>query len=312
MNKLNIFLFLIAILFLIIIGSNKNKEYELNFLWSKGLKNKTEYSLKKTKSNAEKNELKDLIENSKDYLWIRSSDIKTFSEVLHYLNKDIILVTGDGDNSIPEELEENIIKKIISNKHIKKWYTQNYTKNNFKKIKPYPIGLDLHTKRDSLLGFFTTSDPYKMLNDLNYINGNEKKHQKIFCDVHLSTYDRFNNERARVRKILKKIDYVDFLNYRTTQYKVWKKYNQYQFVISAHGNGLDCHRTWEAIYLGAIVIVKTSSLDNLYENLPVVIVKDWDECKNIENLKIWKDKYLNKTDKKYLEKFFKYDYWLHK
>ena len=45
------------------------------------------------------------------------------------------------------------------------------------------------------------------------------------------------------------------------------------------GNGLDCHRTWEIILLGSIVITETSSLDNMYiqNNLPVIILNNYDE-----------------------------------
>lgn len=50
-----------------------------------------------------------------------------------------------------------------------------------------------------------------------------------------------------------------------------------KFVFSPRGNGIDCHRTCEALYLGAIPIVKTSFLDLIYEGLPVLIVQNWDE-----------------------------------
>ena len=40
---------------------------------------------------------------------------------------------------------------------------------------------------------------------------------------------------------------------------------------------MDCHRTWEALLLGSIPIVKTSTLDPLFEDLPVLIVNDWSE-----------------------------------
>ena len=40
--------------------------------------------------------------------------------------------------------------------------------------------------------------------------------------------------------------------------------------------GLDCHRTWEALYTGTIPIVISSSINELYEDLPVLIVPDWD------------------------------------
>jgi hypothetical protein len=52
---------------------------------------------------------------------------------------------------------------------------------------------------------------------------------------------------------------------------------KYAFVISPHGNGLDCHRTWEALCLGCIVIVKKSPIDTLYTDLPVLIIDNWSD-----------------------------------
>ena len=49
------------------------------------------------------------------------------------------------------------------------------------------------------------------------------------------------------------------------------------FCLSPHGNGLDCHRTWEAIALGCIPVVKTSPLDRLFSGLPVLIVNSWSD-----------------------------------
>lgn len=50
-----------------------------------------------------------------------------------------------------------------------------------------------------------------------------------------------------------------------------------KFIISPHGNGLDCHRTWEALLVGTIPVVKKSTLDPLYANLPVIIVDKWSD-----------------------------------
>ena len=66
------------------------------------------------------------------------------------------------------------------------------------------------------------------------------------------------------------------------RYNTWKNQVEYTFVASPHGNGLDCHRTWEALCLGCIVIVKKSALDELYHGLPVLIVGEWsDICENL-------------------------------
>ena len=50
---------------------------------------------------------------------------------------------------------------------------------------------------------------------------------------------------------------------------------RHRFVLSPRGNGLDAHRTWEALLVGAIPIVRTSALNSLYESLPVLIVMEW-------------------------------------
>jgi|EP01049_Picozoa_sp_SAG25_P001149 hypothetical protein len=47
------------------------------------------------------------------------------------------------------------------------------------------------------------------------------------------------------------------------------------FVISPHGHGLDCHRTWQVLLLGSFPVVMTSSLDSVYDGLPVVILQQW-------------------------------------
>lgn len=49
------------------------------------------------------------------------------------------------------------------------------------------------------------------------------------------------------------------------------------FVASPRGHGLDCHRTWEALLMGAYPIVKTSPLDSVFADLPVFIINSWDE-----------------------------------
>jgi hypothetical protein len=56
--------------------------------------------------------------------------------------------------------------------------------------------------------------------------------------------------------------------------------------------GLDCHRTWEALALGHIVLVPSSSLDGLYFDLPVVVLKNWSEI-TPKNLERWLSLYSN-------------------
>jgi hypothetical protein len=59
--------------------------------------------------------------------------------------------------------------------------------------------------------------------------------------------------------------------------QTWREQGKYAFVIAPHGNGLDCHRQYEALCLGCIPIVKTSPIDPVYKGLPVLIVKEWSD-----------------------------------
>ncbi|CAF1527268.1 unnamed protein product, partial [Adineta steineri] len=58
---------------------------------------------------------------------------------------------------------------------------------------------------------------------------------------------------------------------------IYKRNRQYPLWLSPRGGGLDCHRTWESLYLDIIPIVWHSTLDSLYTNLPIIIINDSSE-----------------------------------
>ena len=62
-----------------------------------------------------------------------------------------------------------------------------------------------------------------------------------------------------------------------SRFMTWAHQAKFEFVISPHGGGLDCHRTWEALALGCYPIVKSSPIDPLFKGLPVLIVKEWSD-----------------------------------
>lgn len=62
-----------------------------------------------------------------------------------------------------------------------------------------------------------------------------------------------------------------------SQLQSYQHQSQFAFVVSPYGGGYDCHRTWEALILGCIPIIKTSGLDPLFDELPVLIVSKWSD-----------------------------------
>jgi hypothetical protein len=51
----------------------------------------------------------------------------------------------------------------------------------------------------------------------------------------------------------------------------------HRFVLAPEGNGVDCYRTWESLYLGAIPIVMRSTGTSAFSGLPILFTEDYSE-----------------------------------
>jgi hypothetical protein len=79
----------------------------------------------------------------------------------------------------------------------------------------------------------------------------------------------------------------------------------YTFILSPFGNGMDCHRTWEALCLGCIPILNAPNFKELFKNLPVLFVDNWKDINQ---------ELLDKTIEQFKNTNFNYskltlDYW---
>jgi hypothetical protein len=117
---------------------------------------------------------------------------------------------------------------------------------------------------------------------------NEHRLARVHADFHFNKHERavMGESRDSLETILRGNPLIDFQPEKVPRLQLWREKTRYAFVVSPHGNGLDCHRTWESLALGNIVIVKRSPLDPLYQGLPVVIVNEWSEI-TAQNLLGW-------------------------
>jgi hypothetical protein len=60
----------------------------------------------------------------------------------------------------------------------------------------------------------------------------------------------------------------------------------HDFVVCPHGHGLDTHRHWEVLLLGSVPIVKSSPLDEMFRDLPVLILAEWGDL-TVHLLREW-------------------------
>lgn len=252
-------------------------------------------------------------------VWVRLSsairsadnDLARFAAVAPTVSRPFSLITTDGDVSVPGELDPQAVRRLLEHPLLEAWYTQNYDGTlPHPKFRPIPIGFDFHSRRRKRL-----NTPHKIFRRLQRVRARalplRGRDLSIFCDVHLSTNpSRFGDPRQQAFETLRACPHVTLLPRWLPIVDAWKTYARHAFAISTHGNGLDCHRTWELLLLGCIVITRTSSLDPLYRDLPVVIVQSWEECLDPHNLRFWFEKYAPLTDHAHILRKLHYHHWL--
>ncbi len=57
----------------------------------------------------------------------------------------------------------------------------------------------------------------------------------------------------------------------------YREMASHRFVLSPEGNGIDCYRTWESLYLGAIPIVMASTCTSSFADLPILFTDNYSE-----------------------------------
>jgi hypothetical protein len=210
-------------------------------------------------------------------------------EVLPKITSPFSLVTTDGDASVIELIKNSGGDEVLKSSFLRSWFAQNAQDSVSleksldrelreayqSKVVPLPIGLDLHTERGSGVGIRLLAS---LIKEAGYCYA-RKPRILVDCCINQSSKERIDFCRT-----LKNVPEVMVLDKRVSQLELWRLYTQSVAVLSLPGYGLDCHRTWEALYLGAVPIVLDVGLSSLYESARVPIV----ELPNFDSL-CWED-----------------------
>ena len=221
------------------------------------------------------------------------------AHVLPAVRVPIVLVTGDSDAGAGQRHGA-----LLENPRVAHWFVQNCDRpERHPRLTRIPIGVDnpVFTKLEKRLGFALTMvlgrspfDPTISRNEM----GDQARLQQVRAALRppaerparaLATYHQNQRiiradisdlpDRALAYRELRDRPCCHFVPRRLPQHECWVRHGEFGFELSPHGNGLDCFRTWEALLLGTIPIVRSSTLDPLFEDeaLPVAIVEAWSE-----------------------------------
>lgn len=257
------------------------------------------YIHRSTESLATSMELTSLYGNHTHMIWLRNGshkdedisygDLITFIDhVLPYRTRPFTLVCTDGDNAIPGEYDLLKIRHVLNHPLLVRFYAQNRDRVDFHpKLRPLPIGINAHD-------YITESIETHQLPD--YFRQIQKSHvwsqrkSIILVDV----LNKSHTDRERVEYLCRGHPTFSLLTKRMPVREAHTLYASHKYVLSVRGNGLDCHRTWECVALGCVVIVCSSPLDSLYHNIPAIhIVDSWNDLLNPTFLSRLEQKYQN-------------------
>jgi hypothetical protein len=204
-----------------------------------------------------------------DIVFCSTYMLKDFKKyILPEICQNFILITHHSDMSI-----DKFHLDILENSFLFKWYAQNNTIYHPKLI-TIPIGLEDAWRHNN--GVIASFKKYINLN-CNFV----KKKPRILYGFNVATNPK---ERNYALNILERCEMADKFAGLSRSYR--DTLSQFMFVASPEGNGIDCHRTWEAMYLGVVPIVLQNSFYETFDNFPGLIIHDWRYLQQLGELRL--------------------------
>jgi hypothetical protein len=211
-------------------------------------------------------------------VYCKTDYIHSLLNIIKNMSLKFILFTGCSDTTIDYNLFLNRPKNVI------KWFGENPSFQD-KDFIPTPIG--------SLGGSWIGNEEIipELKSHKNFVQthvDNKEKNIKNMILLSFSLHTNYNH-RKEMYKYFKDKKYVTNLVSTNNVKKLTESefcnmiYN-HEFILSPEGNGIDCGRTWMALQLGSIPIVKSSPFTEYFRNkLPIFIYKKLEEI-TTENL----------------------------
>lgn len=212
-------------------------------------------------------------------IYVCTDALRNFAvNFLPHIQQPFVLVTGDSDAAIsPALIADPAIAAILGNQYLLAWHAQNLSAQHAK-LHHLPIGMDYHTmwEKPGLWGL-TAVSPMAQEHSLQTIFAESpeltQRYLNGYCNWHFAI-GRGDRQEC-FDKSDKSVCYYEAN--MVPRNSTWLRQAECMFVVSPEGAGMDCHRTWEAILLGCIPIVKKNPLLPLFAELPVMLVDDWSE-----------------------------------
>lgn len=192
-------------------------------------------------------------------IFVMRDALKTFFFVAHpKINAPYLLITYGGCAPVPYNFSSFLRDpKLIA------WFGTNADSIKHPDIIPIPLGV-----QESAHDEQHADEQHQRFEELRAMPKTEL--------LYLNFETHEHEERIYIKRL--------FLNKKFCTFGRSKRHDdnleemaRHKFVLTPRGTSLDSHLLWEVLYAGSIPIVKSSVLDPLYADLPVLIVSSWQD-----------------------------------
>eukprot|EP00045_Choanoeca_perplexa_P005901 m.49540 g.49540 ORF g.49540 m.49540 type:complete len:344 (-) comp13355_c0_seq1:109-1140(-) len=152
------------------------------------------------------------------------------------------------------------------------------------KAEPIPLGMDFHGLLRGARHGMPATHWYDQWQEMEAIKRKPRNVQHLLLRCYSSGT---HPERSITDRHVPHDPSVIDCKSHPTRSGFWNLARQTQFVLSPRGSGIDCHRTWEALYLGAAIITKRIGipLEQLYKPEPALLLDDWRHLGNLSMIR---------------------------
>ena len=216
------------------------------------------------------------LHNGKNIFFCKTDFLQPLLEKLQEHAEPSVLITGNSDYPITDE--------ILHYKPdcIKRWFAQNAETEN-EIVTGIPLGIENH--EDCVIeghgkGWEHAREKVVYLTKQHIRPAIKNIYANFSLDTHPS--------RKAVHEICQSQNTIT-TSVSCNHYEINKRsYKQYvndildhRMVVCPRGNGVDCHRVWEVLYLDRVPIIKKEAAMSYFQDLPIVYLDSWEELNDM-------------------------------
>ena len=212
-------------------------------------------------------------------IYLCTDALQSFADsVLPQLQHPFTLVSGDSDLAVSHDSLGDCFNTLLASPLLQAWFAQNRDSRH-SKLNSLPIGLDYHSAWANprlwwgLQSLLPSQQEAHLFELRRQAPCWPDRTPQAYCNW-LVSGDR--GDRAQCRQQVEE-KACFFQQQPISRQQTWQEQSRYGYVLSPSGVGLDCHRTWEAMALGCVPIVKRHHFTDLFRELPALVVEDWSQ-----------------------------------